>query len=349
MTHSPKTRAAAVVAAVLAATPAMADGKLDYFTWAGYELPEFNQSFLAAHPDGVAATIFGDDDDALTKVKAGFSPDVAHPCYDKIARWRAADLLQPIDTSRIANWATIFPVFQQLPDIDAGDGKVWMVPWDWGNTSILYRTDLIPDAEQSWELLWDDKYSGRLATIDAVHDTPLVAALLVGVNPFDMSAEEMDKVADKLRAQRPLLTTYTTDMTSVEQSLASGELVAAMTWNASATALKRQGVAVEFMKPKEGMLTWACGFVMLKNAEDPDLVYDFINSRLDPASGKYLIEAYGYGSASKAAFDEVDPKMLEELSLPADPQVVLEETVFTGPMKQNDDLAKMFEKVKAGG
>lgn len=349
MTHSPKMRAAAVVAAVLAATPAMADGKLDYFTWAGYELPEFNQSFLAAHPDGVAATIFGDDDDALTKVKAGFSPDVAHPCYDKIARWRAADLLQPIDTSRIANWATIFPVFQDLPDIDAGDGKVWMVPWDWGNTSILYRTDLIPDAEQSWELLWDDKYSGRLATIDAVHDTPLVAALLVGVDPFDMTAEEMDKVADKLRAQRPLLTAYTTDMTSVEQSLASGELVAAMTWNASATALKRQGVAVEFMKPKEGMLTWACGFVMLKNAEDPDLVYDFINSRLDPASGKYLIEAYGYGSASKAAFDEVDPKMLEELSLPADPQVVLEETVFTGPMKQNDDLAKMFEKVKAGG
>jgi len=29
--------------------------------------------------------------------------------------------------------------------------------------------------------------------------------------------------------------------------------------------------------------------------------------------------------------------------------VMLKTTVFTGPMKQNDELAKMFEKVKAGG
>ena len=146
-------------------------------------------------------------------------------------------------------------MFRDLPDISAGDGKVWMVPWDWGNTSILYRTDLVEKPEASWNLLWDPTYSGRTATIDAVHDTPVVAAMLVGVDPFDMDEAGLKKVEEKLREQRPLLAAYTTDMTSVEQSLASGELVAAMTWNASATALKKQGVPVEFMKPKEGMLT----------------------------------------------------------------------------------------------
>ncbi|TIO38460.1 MAG: spermidine/putrescine ABC transporter, partial [Mesorhizobium sp.] len=95
---------------------------------------DFNKSFLTAHPDGVEATIFGDDDDAFTKVKAGFRPDIAHPCYDKVARWNKEGLLQPIDTKRIKNWDSIFPVFKNLPDLQAGDGKVWMVPWDWGNT-----------------------------------------------------------------------------------------------------------------------------------------------------------------------------------------------------------------------
>ena len=180
--------------------------KLNYFTWSGYELPEFNKSFLAAHPDGVESSMFGDDDDAFTKVKAGFRPDIAHPCYDKIARWNKEGLLQPIDTKRIKNWDKIFPVFKNLPDIQAGDGKVWMVPWDWGNTSILYRTDLVNDPETSWNLLWDKQYAGRMATIDAVHDTPVVAALLAGVNPFDMTRGRMDKVAEKLREQRPLLT-----------------------------------------------------------------------------------------------------------------------------------------------
>ena len=41
--------------------------------------------------------------------------------------------------------------------------------------------------------------------------------------------------------------------------------------------------------------------------------------------------------------------MLEELKLPAEPQKMLETTIFTGPMKQNDALAKMFERIKAGG
>ncbi|PZQ95665.1 MAG: spermidine/putrescine ABC transporter [Cereibacter sphaeroides] len=331
------------------AAPALAEGPLNYFTWSGYELPEFNQSYIAAHPDSLEVSMFGDDDDAFTKVKAGFRPDVAHPCYDKISRWNAEGLLQPIDTSRIANWEKVFPAFRNLPDIQAGDGKVWMVPWDWGNTSVLYRTDLIENPEPSWNLLWNPEYAGRMATIDAVHDTPLVAAILAGVNPFDMTPEEMEKVADKLREQRPLLTTYTTDMTSVEQSLASGELVAAMTWNASAVALKAQGVPVEFMNPKEGMLTWTCGYVLLKDAKNVDLAYDFINSRLEAASGKYLIEAYGYGASTTSAFEEVPQAKLDELKLPANPEEMLQTTIFTGPMKQNAELAKMFEKVKAGG
>jgi len=329
--------------------PALAADKLTYFTWSGYELPDFHKTFTAAHPDGVDISVFGDDDDAFTKVKAGFHPDLAHPCYDKIARWNKEGLLQPIDTAKIKNWDKIFPVFRNLPDIQAGAGKVWMVPWDWGNTSVLYRTDLVKNPEQSWNLLWDKHYAGRIATIDAVHDTPVVAALLAGVSPFDMTQEQLGKVADKLREQRPLVSAYTTDMTSVEQSLASGQLVAAMTWNASAVALKKQGVPVEFMKPKEGMLTWACGFVMLKDAKNTDLAYDFINSRLEAESGKALIENYGYGASTTSAFAAVPKDELENLQLPPDPETMLKSTVFTGPMKQNDDLAKMFEKVKAGG
>jgi spermidine/putrescine transport system substrate-binding protein len=93
----------------------------------------------------------------------------------------------------------------------------------------------------------------------------------------------------------------------VQQALTSGELVAAMTWNDSATALKRAGVPVEFMDPKEKMLTWTCGFVLLKDAKNIDLAYEFINSRLETDSGKYLIEAYGYGASTSSAFAAVAP------------------------------------------
>ncbi len=335
--------------AFAAGAPAWAADKLTYFTWSGYELPDFNKSFLAAHPDGVEASMFTDDDDAFAKVKAGFRSDIAHPCYDKIARWNKEGLLQPIDTKRLKNWDKVFPVFKNLPDIQAGDGKVWMVPWDWGNTSITYRTDLIKNPEMSWNLLWDKQYSGRMSTIDAVHDTPVVAAIVAGVNPFDLSQADMEKVGAKLREQRPLMRNYSTDVTSVQQALASGEVIAAMTWNDSAVALKKQGVSVEFMKPKEGMLTWTCGFVLMKDAKNVDLAYDFMNSRMEPASSKELISQYGYGTANSEAFTLVPKEELDRLQLPADPEIALKTTIFLHPLKQNDDLTKLFEKVKAGG
>ncbi len=54
-----------------------------------------------------------------------------------------------------------------------------------------------------------------------------------------------------MRKQRPLIRLYTDDTTTLEQALASGELVAAMTWDASAVQLKTEGVPVTFAKPKE--------------------------------------------------------------------------------------------------
>jgi spermidine/putrescine transport system substrate-binding protein len=350
-TKAPLLGTAGVLALVAfcAGAPALAADKLTYFTWSGYELPDFNKSFIAAHPDGVEATMFTDDDDAFAKVKAGFRSDIAHPCYDKIARWNKEGLLQPIDTKRLKNWDKVFPVFKNLPDIQAGDGKVWMVPWDWGNTSITYRTDLIKNPEMSWNLLWDKQYSGRMSTIDAVHDTPVVAAIVAGVNPFDLSEADLAKVGAKLREQRPLMRSYSTDVTSVQQALASGEVIAAMTWNDSAVALKKQGVSVEFMKPKEGMLTWTCGFVLMKDAKNVDLAYEFMNSRMEPASSKELITQYGYGTANSEAFTLVPKEELDRLQLPADPEIALKTTIFLHPLKQNDELTKLFEKVKAGG
>jgi spermidine/putrescine transport system substrate-binding protein len=342
---------AALGLALLAGTaiaPAAAQDKLSYFTWDGYELPEFHKSYEAAHPNALDVSKFGDDDEAFTKVKAGFKPDLAHPCYDKIVRWKDAGLIEPMEISKIKNWDKIFPTLRNLPGLVEGD-KTWMVPWDWGNTSITYRTDKIKNPDPSWKLLWDKAYAGKISMIDAVHDTPIVAALLAGVDPFNMDDAAIAKTKAVLDEQRPLVKMYTTDMTSVEQALASGELVAAMTWNASAVSLKKQGVPVEFMNPKEGMLTWVCGFVMIKDTPHKDLAYDFINSRLDPESGAALVTNYGYGTSNSDAMKSVGEETLKSLQLPIDPDAMLKTTVFTKPIGNNDKVTKMFEDVKAGG
>ncbi|HNB25360.1 MAG TPA: extracellular solute-binding protein [Alphaproteobacteria bacterium] len=340
--------ATAMGGSVALAAMALGQEQLNYFTWSGYEVPDLQKEFDAAHPGALQTTLFGDDDEAFTKVKAGFKPDIAHPCYDKLEHWKEAGLIEPMEKAKIKNWDKVFPVFRDLPGVEDGD-KLWMVPWDWGNVSITYRTDLIPDAEQSWKLLWDPKYKGQVATIDSIHDTPLVAAVLAGVDPFNMDDAAIAKVKEELVKQRDVVKMYTTDMTSVEQALASGELVAAMTWNASAVTLKKQGVPVEYMNPKEGMMTWVCGYVMIKDTPHKDLAYDFINARLGVEPGKWLVENYGYGASSQESMGAVAPATLEELRLPADPDAMLRSTIFIKTIHNSDKISKMFEEVKAGG
>ena len=47
-----------------------------------------------------------------------------------------------IDTGRLKNWNDLFPELRELPAA-SDQGKTYMVPWEWGLTSITYRTDLV--------------------------------------------------------------------------------------------------------------------------------------------------------------------------------------------------------------
>ena len=96
--------------------------------------------------------------------------------------------------------------------------------------------------------------------IDSLIDGVMVAAIYIGAkDPYNMTPDEVATTKEALQEQIPLLRFYSNSMTEVEQALASGELVAAVTWNASALELSNQGLPVRFMVPKEGAMTWTCG------------------------------------------------------------------------------------------
>ena len=317
------------------------------FEWGGYEIPELHPKYIEKHGMSPNFALFGDEDEAFAKVAAGFRPDLSHPCSPLTKKWRDAGLTQAIDTSRLSNWPDIFPALQDLEGTQF-DGEQWFMPFDWGRTSITYRTDLVDIEEESLGLLWDERYAGRLAVIDAAGDTLAIAAIYAGVDPFNMSPEELEMVVDLLREQRPLLRMYTNDLTSVAQALASGELVAALTWDDTAASLKAEGIPVEFMKPKEGVLTWVCGLVLLKDAPHLDKAYDLIDAMIDPSAGQYLITEYGYGHSNAKSFELVSDERLAELGLPKDPTELLDNGVFFRLFKEYEKTITMFEEMKAG-
>lgn len=329
---------------------ARAAGDITYFTWSEYELPDLHQAYIDKYGGSPKVSFFGEEEEALQKLRSGFAPDVTHPCTYSVGRWRDAGVLKPIDTSRLKNYEDIWPALKTIEGT-VFDGRPYFVPFDWGNSSILYRTDLVEVEEESWSLLFDKRYAGRLATYDAVDGTVITAALVAGFkNPFSLNDDQLAQVVALMREQRPLLRYYWTDNSAVEQGLASGELVAAYAWNSSVLELKRQGLPVAYMNPKEGILTWVCGLALVTDAPgDEQAAYDFIDAMLEPDAGRYLIEEHGYGHSNRKSFDLVGKQRLDELGI-SSPAALFAQGIFFQAIdpKRREKYVSMFNDVKAG-
>ncbi len=337
-----------MVAVPLTRRAARAAEQAIYFTWSGYDDPGFFPGYVKKHGSNPEMPIFADEEEAFMKMRAGSTHDVVHPCSDSMPRWLDGGVVQEIDTTRLSNWPDVFDSLKTFEGAQR-DGKQYFVPVDWGNTSIIYRTDLVDIKEESWTLMWDERYAGKLSMAAAAGETVPIAGIAAGVaDPFNMTEEELGKAKDLLVKQKPLLRFYWDTNTTIEEGLASGELVASTGWNSSAVTLKKQGIAVKFMNPKEGILTYCCGLVLAKGAPNPDAAYDLIDAMIAPDAGKWLIEMQGYGHSNRKAFELVDEATLADRNLPRDPSEFLNRGIKFKPNKQLDTITSLFEGVKAG-
>lgn len=302
-----------------------------YFTWAGYDVPEFRGSYIEKHGAEPTYSFYENTEAALTKMRQGFAVDVAHPCMPDIGRWRDAGIILPIDPSRIDAWDDLIPALVNNSSVHS-DGQYWMAPWEWGPSSLIYRTDKVelPEGE-TYSVMLDEKYKGRISFMDTADDMALVAALLGGVKDFyHMSESDYATVQDSMTKLVDQARFVWSAPTLAEQAMAAGELDMFWGWPNSWINLKQQGLPVDFMlKPKEGVVTWLCGFAIMKDhPHDIDLAYDLINASLAPESGKNLIEMFGYGHANLKTLEIVDPEKLAELGLGSDVSAYLANSNF---------------------
>ncbi|MBI3454234.1 MAG: extracellular solute-binding protein [Candidatus Rokubacteria bacterium] len=330
-----------------------ADVLLQVFTWANYDRPEQHKVFTAKYGRSPDFAVLAENDEARAKVRGGFRPDIAMPSESHAPFWIKDGLVGPVDVSRLSHWPELFDRMRKIETSMGPNGEHYFVPWTWGNNSVVFRTDLAPEYvnNPTWTILWDPKFKGRIALRDAYLATTIPAALVLGAkDPYNMTDKELAGVADLLRKQRELVRFYWKAETEAQQALAAGEIVAMFAWNSSYAALKKQGIPVGFMVPKEGMPTWVDGHMLIKGGPAPEQQkYDFIDATLAPEVGVYNIEQLNYGSSNRKSFQMADRRVLALLGL-EDPDAIMTKGLWSKavPPATYRKMLDLHNRVKSG-
>ena len=344
--------AAVPIAGMILAGQVNAEGSdLTVFDWSGYEDKGFFGSYVEKHGSAPSYTFFASQEEAFTKLRSGFTADLAHPCTDATKKWVAAGLLKPLDTSRLTNWDKLLPAVKKLEGVVV-DGKVYMLPFEWGNTGLIYRTDKISADKISLQLTTQPEYKGKISIPDAASSAYAFAALGARIENYaNMTDEEFKKASDFLRKVHPNIRLYWTDAGQLDQAMASGEVVMGWAWNQSELNLIGNKVPAVMMKDvSKGIATWVCGYVHLKSSTQPDdVVYDMLNALSSKESGKYIIEAWGYAHANAEGIAAVDPKVVAGYGFDKADEF-FERSLFFEAVEPalEAKMLKEFERIKAG-
>ena len=160
-TQAPAATDTAVPATATEVPPAQVTGDLTVLDWAGYDTPDFWIDFKNTYPKVNVNFEFGaSDGEIFSKMKAGDQADIFHPYTGWLQLYVDEGLVEEIDTSKLTNWDKVPDYFKKIGQIN---GKQYFIPWDWGFSSILYRTDKIPGGIDSWSALMDPKYAGHIS------------------------------------------------------------------------------------------------------------------------------------------------------------------------------------------
>jgi spermidine/putrescine-binding protein len=296
--------------------PASVAGAVSLFGYEDNFVPEIIDPFVEEYPDlEIQTAVFSTNDEAVTKLQNGFHADVINVCTEETGRMVALGLLQPIDTSRIEGWDTLFPSLRDQPGVVV-DGEVYMVPNVGGTSGVIYNPEEVPDGIDSYRDLFEDPaLSGKVTLEDSASTVIAIGALALGHDdPFALTSEDIAEIRDYLIAHKPQIRALFKGDADFLNLYRTGEIVAGFGYHDYRATMEREGIPVEFV-PAEGSLAWICGVSLSSSAENVDAAYAAMNYYISPTPQAHFAESYTYIVSDQRTLAELDPKLVESLGL----------------------------------
>jgi len=332
-----------------AARPPIAEetGELQVHEWSGFEAKWIWKDYAAKGYPEPKFSFLSNTEGVIAKTQGGFYWDITHPETGYIQDYLNMGALQEWDTSLIPNFADTNPALEAYGQID---GKQYEIVTDWGYSGVLIRTDRMDPEVNSYSYLFDDAAAGHIGWFD----TPWIiqqAAMVLGIDPaqsFNMTDDELEEAKNYAISKAKNVYSIWVDFTQMWDDVRQDNIWATYSWPDAYVVLKEE-VPVQYIRPKEGVLSWAEGLVLRSESENYYHAHEFADAWLDAAVGTKLVSLWGYGHSNlNIDLAEIDPDVVEVFGL-EDPETNLSEPIsyFDRYQPERDKYNRAWDEVKA--
>ena len=292
---------------------------LNVLNWGDYIDPDLLRQFEKETGIRVKYTTMTSNEEMLVKLSSPDSIyDVCFPSDYVIEKLLADGLLYAIDKSAIPNLANIDPRFLNLsfdPD------NTYSVPYMWGTVGILYNTTMVDDPVESWRILWNEKYAGKILMYDSVRDSIGVTLKMLGYDINTRSEEEILAAQNALIEQKPLVRAYLTD--DIKMEMINGSAALAIVYSGDAVACIAENPDLAYAVPQEGSNVWFDNMIIPKSAAHKTEAEAFINFLCDAEVAAQNSDYIGYSTPNAAALQLMGAEYIDDPTYNP-PQDVLE-------------------------
>ena len=308
---------------------------------------DVNAAFTEATGIQVNYMTYDTNESLYTKLKTGGSTyDIIIPSDYMAGRLIAEGLVQEIDYSNIPNYQYIDESYKNTA---YDPNNAYSVPYTWGTVGVIYNTKYVDEADVgSWDLLWNEKYAGKILMFDNNRDAFAIAEASLGYSLNTTDEGELRAAADYLKEQKPLVQQYVMDQ--IFDKMIREEAWIAPYYAGDYLWMLDDNEDLGFYFPEETFNMYIDCFMIPASAEHKAEAEAYINFLLDPEVCGQNLEYLGYSAPESAAKEHMDPEVAEsEIAYPAPEILARSENFLYLPAETNQLMDSLWLEVKTGG
>jgi len=307
---------------------------------------DVNAEFTRRTGIKVNYTNYASNEDMYAKLKSGGAIyDVVIPSDYMIQRLIREGMLEKIDYNNIPNYKYIEPRYLSL---SYDPNNEYSVPYTVGMVGLIYNTKLVEEAPDSWEAMWDERYSEDILTFNNPRDAFAIAQFVLGIDLNTQNPDDWELAYKKLAEQKPLIQSYVMD--EIFNKMENNEAAIAPYYAGDFLSMKDNNDNLEFVYPKEGTNYFVDAMCIPKGTQNKRAAELYINFILEPDIALENAEYIYYASPHSEVINNPEYSLYgDEIIYPGDEALANTQMFQDLPAETLHLMTDFWDELKIGG